>query len=84
MRTSQGKEDEIKKTDVDDAQWSRSRTYPILRSPKRQGKLFTRLQWSAARIVEQVVNAVQSAVNPVCKFTQTTNPSSDVGRERNR
>ena len=28
MRSSQEKEDEIKKTDVDDAQWSRSRTYP--------------------------------------------------------
>ena len=55
MRSSQEKEDEIKKTDVDDAQWSRSRTYPILRSPKRQGKLFAPLQWSAARIVEQVV-----------------------------
>ena len=81
MRSSQEKEDEIKKTDVDDAQWSRSRTYPILRSPKRQGKLFTPLQWSAARIVEQVVNAVQSAVNPVCKFTQTKNPSSDVGEK---
>ena len=65
--------------DVDDAQWSRSRTYPIIRSPKRQGKLFTPLQWNAARIVEQVVNAVQSAVNPVCKFTQTKNPSSDIG-----
>ena len=77
MRSSQEKEDEIKKTDVDDAQWSRSRTYPFLRSPKRQGKLFTPL----ARIIEQVVNAVQSAVNPVCKFTQTQNPSSDVGEK---
>ena len=34
VRSSQEKEDEIKKTDVDDAQWSRLRTYPILRSPK--------------------------------------------------
>ena len=32
-------------------------------------------------IVKQVVNAIQSAVNPVCKFTQTKNPSSDVGEK---
>ena len=56
---------------------------PVLQIAEETRKLLTPLQWSAARIVEQVVNAVQSAVNPVGWFTQAKNPSSDVG-DRNR